>query len=375
MNEKTQSIPLMDLWPVHSELQGELESAFSRVLKRGVFICGPELEAFEREWADYCGVKHAIGVSNGLDALVMIFRSLDIGEGDEVIVPANTFIASALAVSAVGAKVVPVDVDPETFNLRAAEVAQAMTDRTKAVLGVHLYGRIFDVSGIQRLCRDRGVHLIEDAAQAHGAQFQGRRVGGLGVAAGFSFYPGKNLGALGDGGAVTTNDDALAARIRTLRNYGSPTKYVHTEKAYNARLDELQAAFLRIKLRCLDQWTDERRCIARKYDEALANSEVILPQQPIAHEHVWHLYVIRSNQRDGLKSYLESHGVHCLIHYPVPIHLQLAYRDLGLARGSFPVSERMSQEILSLPLYVGMNADSVATRIASLIQEFTKTNR
>ena len=342
--------PFLDLAPATAELRGELDEAIARVLSSGRYILGPETEAFEQEYAAYCGTRHAIGVSNGLDAINLILRALDIGPGDEVIVPTNTFIATWLGVSYAGATPVPVEPDSRTYNLDPARVEAAITPRTRAIMPVHLYGQCADMSALREIADRRGLKLVEDAAQAQGASQGGKRAGGLGDAAAFSFYPGKNLGALGDAGAVTTNDDALAARVRLLRNYGSPVKYEHPEQGMNARLDEIQSAVLRVKLRHLDAWNGRRRKLAAAYDARLDGNKAALPFVAPGQLPSWHLYVVRSPQRDALRAHLAARGVETIIHYPTPPHLQGAYASLGRGPGSFPISERLHREVLSLPL-------------------------
>lgn len=343
-------IPFLDLTAPYNELQFELDAAYRRVMESGWYILGQETEAFESEFAAYCGVKHCIGVGNGLDALHLILRALDIGSGDEVIVPSNTYIATWLAVSYAGATPVPVEPDAQTFNLDPARIEAAITSRTKAIVPVHLYGQPADMDSINVLAERYGLSVIEDAAQAHGARYHGKRTGGLGLAAGFSFYPGKNLGAIGDGGAVTTDDTALAERIRLLRNYGSKVKYCNEEKGFNSRLDELQAAFLRVKLASLDEWNERRRRIARLYLDGLTTTGLRLPFVPDWAEPVWHLFVVCHPNRDLVQQTLYDSGVGTLIHYPIPPHLQPAYHELKFREGKFPSAERFAREVLSLPI-------------------------
>jgi dTDP-4-amino-4,6-dideoxygalactose transaminase len=343
-------LPLLDLAAPHYELRDALEGAFDRVMNSGWYILGKEVEAFEAEFAAYCGVKHCIGVGNGLDALHLILRGYGIGPGDEVIVPANTYIATWLAVTYAGATPVPVEPDDQTFNIDPARIEAALSPRTKAIMPVHLYGQPADMDPITDLARRHGLKIIEDAAQAHGARYKGQRTGGLGDAAGFSFYPGKNLGAIGDGGAITTNDDALAEQMRVLRNYGSRQKYVNDCQGFNSRLDELQAALLRVKLSRLDEWNERRAQVAAAYATALEGGSLRLPFVPDYVNPVWHLYVIRSNEREALQQRLSVADVGTLIHYPIPPHLQQAYAGLGFGKGAFPISERMASEVLSLPM-------------------------
>lgn len=312
------SVPFLDLGAVNGLIRDELDAAFRRVLDSGWFIMGPELEAFEAEFAEYSGVKHCIGVGNGLEALHLLLRAYGVGPGDEVIVPSNTFIATWLAVSECGATPVAVEPNPLTHNIEAAAIEQAITPRTKAIMPVHLYGQPADMDPINALAGKHGLVVIEDAAQAQGALYKGRRAGSLGSAAGTSFYPGKNLGALGDGGAVLTSDDKIAAEVRRLRNYGSQVKYQHDVAGYNSRLDELQAAFLRVKLSVLDGWNDRRREIASRYTRLLEGNGFELPFVPEYADPVWHLFVIRHARRDALRDHLAQHGVNTVIHYPIP---------------------------------------------------------
>lgn len=352
---------------MYHELQEALDAAFRRVMASGRYILGEELRAFESEFAAYCGVKHCIGTGNGLDALHLILRAMDIGPGDEVIVPANTFIATWLAVSYAGAVPVPVEPLESTYNLDPSRLEEAITPRTRAVIAVHLYGQPADMDSIREIARAHNLKVIEDAAQAHGARYKGRRTGGLGDAAGFSFYPGKNLGAFGDGGAVTTDDDTLADRVRLLRNYGSPVKYAHDIKGFNSRLDELQAAFLRVKLTRLDAWNDRRRRLATQYLDGLSTIPgVVLPHVPAWAEPVWHLFVIRTPHRDLLQRRLAERGIETLIHYPVPPHKQGAYKEM--AGRSYPVTERLHGEVLSLPMGPAMTDDDVSCVISALRQ-------
>ena len=346
----TREVPFLDVGQTYSEIKDELDAAYQRVMNSGWYILGEEVAGFEREFAAYCGVKNCVGVGNGLEALQLILRGYGIGAGDEVIVPANTYIATWLAVSNAGARVVPVEPVERTFNIDPSRVEQALTSRTKAILPVHLYGQPADMDLLREIARKHGLKLIEDAAQAHGARYRERRVGNLGDAAGWSFYPTKNLGAYGDAGAVTTNDDELAERIRLLRNYGSKTKYYNEEKGINSRLDELQAALLRVRLRYLDEWNGRRARIAARYLSALRETDIRLPMVCDGADPVWHLFVIRSKQRDSLQAYLKSRGVNTLVHYPVPPHLQQAYPELEISRGTFPVTEAIHREVLSLPM-------------------------
>ncbi len=360
------SVPFLDLQSPHRELRAALEAATRRVLDSGWFILGPELEAFEAEFARYCGTRYAIGVGNGLDALHLILRGYGIGPGDEVIVPAHTFIATWLAVTHAGATPVPVEVDPATCNLDPARIERAVTPRTRAILPVHLYGLPAAMTEIREIADRHGLKLIEDAAQAHGARDHGRPAGSLGDAAAFSFYPGKNLGALGDGGAVTTNDPALAEQVRMLRNYGSKQKYVHQLPGVNSRLDELQAAYLRVKLRVLDAWNARRAAVAARYAEGLVGTGLTLPVVPAGMVPSWHIYVARSPSRDALQARLAAAGIGTLIHYPQPPYRQPAYAGMGIDPAAFPVSERLAAEVLSLPMGPHLRDDQVAEVIAAV---------
>lgn len=361
-------IAYSDLRPIHGWIRTELDEAYHRVMDSGWFITGKELQQFEQEFAAYCGTKYCIGVGNGLDALHIILRAYGIGKGDEVIVPANTFIATALAVSYAGADPVFVDCDEDTYNISPDLVKEKITARTKAIMAVHLYGRLADMRALREIADSYHLILIEDAAQAHGAQLDGKRAGSLGDAAGFSFYPGKNLGALGDAGAVTTNDGQLADRIYMLRNYGSREKYRHELQGFNSRLDELQAAFLRVKLRHLDEWTRERRQIAEYYLKALDTGKMKLPFTESDEQNVWHIFPVMTENRDSAQSYLDRQGIQTLNHYPIPVPMQGAYRQLHDAAGRFPIAERYAQQELSLPLWVGMTQEEAA-RVAECVNE------
>ena len=343
-------VPFLNMEAPYWELKAELDSAWRRVMESGWYILGAEVEAFEQEFAAYVGVRHCVGVGNGLEALHLILRAFGIGAGDEVIVPANTYIASWLAVSYAGAVPVPVEPLERTYNLDPDRVESAVTDRTKAILVVHLYGQTAEMDAINEVAHRHGLKVIEDAAQAHGSLYHGRHAGSLGDAAGWSFYPGKNLGALGDAGAVTTDDPALADKIRALRNYGSQVKYYNLYKGFNSRLDELQAALLRVKLKVLDEWNGRRAQVAARYLDGLKDAGLTLPFVPAGMEPNWHLFVVRSQRRDALQAHLKGQGIGTLIHYPVPPHLQDAYRELGLSPGSFPITERIHREVLSLPM-------------------------
>lgn len=360
------NIPFLDLGAAYRELKDDIDAAVMRVLDSGWYILGPEVDAFEAEWADYCGAAHAVGLANGLDALVLALRALDIGPGHEVIVPSNTYIATWLAVSAVGAVPVPVEPVAATHNIDPARIAAAITPRTRAILPVHLYGQPADLDPILALARAHGLRVIEDAAQAHGARYKGRRIGAHGDVVCWSFYPGKNLGALGDAGAVTTDDADIADRIRVLRNYGSRVKYVNEVPGVNSRLDPVQAAVLRAKLPHLDAWTDRRRGIAAQYDSSLAGTGLVLPQVPGWAEPAWHLYVVRSPRREALQTALCAAGVGTLIHYPIPPHLQAAYADMGLRADALPLAARLAGEVLSLPIGPQLSLDDAARAAAEV---------
>lgn len=362
-------IPFLDLKTPHIELRTQLREAFDRVMSSGWYIQGDELNQFEQEFAQYCDAKHCIGVGNGLDALHLILRAYGIGDGDEVIVPSNTYIATWLAVSYAGAMPIPVEPDERTYNLDPARIEAAITARTKAIMVVHLYGQPADMDAINAIAKVHNLKVIEDAAQAHGARYKGKRVGALGDAAGFSFYPGKNLGAIGDGGAVTTNDSELAEKIRMLGNYGSQIKYHNEIKGYNSRLDELQAAFLREKLKRLDAWNAQRKVVAAEYLKKLPQSHLVLPYVPEWADPVWHLFVVRSQQRDALQAAMQQQGIGTMIHYPIPPHLQAAYSELGYKKGDFQIAEAIHQEVLSLPMGPSMGLTQVE-RISKVIGDF-----
>ena len=361
-------IPFLDLGPAYAELKDELDAAARRVMASGQFILGPEVTAFEEEFAAYCGVDHAIGVGSGLDALRLILLGYGVGAGNDVLVPSNTFIATWLAVTQTGATPVPVEPDPTTYNLTATAVEAAITPGTRAIVPVHLYGTPADMDKILAIGRERGIPVVEDAAQAHGARYHGRRTGSLGDAAGFSFYPGKNLGALGDAGAITTDDDALADRVRRLRNYGSKQKYHHDVPGLNSRLDSLQAAALRIKLRRLDEWNERRRRLAARYLEQLAGAErLVRPRTLEWVEPVWHLFVVRHPRRDELQRRLSDAGVDTIIHYPIPPHLSRAFaRDFEDAE--LPIAERLGAEVLSLPIGPHLSLEH-ADRVAAAVRD------
>ena len=352
-------IPFLNLEPTHAAIRNEIVDAFKKTYDNNWFILGPSVESFEEEFAKYCGTDYCISCGNGLDALSIILRGYDIGDGDEVIVPSHTYIATALAVSYVGAKIVFVEPDIKTFNIDVNKIEAAITKKTKAIIAVHLYGRPAEIDKIKPLCEKYNLKLIEDAAQAHGAIYNGKRTGNLGDAAGFSFYPGKNLGALGDGGAIVTNDKELAEKVRAIRNYGSIIKYHNEYKGINSRLDEMQAEFLRIKLKYLDMWNAHRQKIAKLYLEKINNSKIILPYINSVDESIWHVFPVRTEYRDDLINYLNNNGISTLIHYPIPIHLQISYKDLGYKVGDFKVSETISKTVLSLPIWYGISEDEL----------------
>ncbi|GAB4503913.1 MAG: DegT/DnrJ/EryC1/StrS family aminotransferase [Anaerolineales bacterium] len=344
-------IPFLDMKAQYTELKSEFDQAYQRVMDAGWYILGGEVEAFEQEFAAYLGVKHCIGVGNGLEALQLILMGYGIGPGDEVIVPANTYIASWLAVSYVGAIPAPVEPKSDTYNIDPARIPEAITPRTKAIMPVHLYGQPVEMESIWKIAEQHGLKIIEDAAQTHGGWYRDRMAGNLGSAAGFSFYPTKNLGAFGDAGAVVTNDDELADKVRVLRNYGSRRKYDNEVRGHNSRLDPLQAAFLRVKLKRLNEWNERRRNIARLYlDNLRLVPRLGLPAVPPDVIPVWHLFVVTHPERQRLQEYLAANGIGTLIHYPVPPHLSLAYADLGFQRGAFPITEQMADTVLSIPI-------------------------
>lgn len=352
------SVPFLDLKAPYLELKNELDQAYQRVMDSGWFLLGNELTAFETEFARDCGTRFAIGVGNGLEALKLILLGYDIGPGDEVIVPSNTYIATWLAVTQVGAKVVPVEPDLKTYNIDPTQIEAAITDKTKAIMPVHLYGQTADMDPILALAKKYNLKVIEDAAQAHGATYKDKKAGALGDAAGFSFYPGKNLGAFGDAGAVTTNDPTLAERIKMLRNYGSKIKYHNEERGMNSRLDEFQAAILRVKLKYLSEWNMRRTIIANFYTNALQHhTDIVRPYILDDCRSAWHLYVIRHTDRDALQQKLLDKGIHTLIHYPIPPHQQKAYQDLQPY--SLPISERIHREVLSLPIGPHLSAEQM----------------
>lgn len=352
-------IPFASFRPMERELEGELRTAFDRVFSRSWYIEGAEDEAFEKAFAGFCDTEYCIGVGNGLDALMLALKALNIGEGDEVIVPSHTYIATALAATYVGAKPVFVEPDIRTFNIDPKRIEAAITEKTKAILPVHLYGQACDMDPIMEIAQKHGLKVVEDCAQAHGATYKGRRVGTFGDVAGFSFYPGKNLGAMGDAGAVVTNDEELAGKVRALGNYGSDYKYHHIYKGNNSRLDELQAAILSAKLPLLEKMNAERRRIADRYLAEIKNEAIILPTVPDYAVPVWHIFAIRCSERDRLENWLHEKGIGTNKHYPIPMHLQECYRELGFVKGDFPIAEEISATELSIPMYYGMTEDEI----------------
>lgn len=363
-------IPFLDMKSPYLELQAELDAAYQRVMQSGWYILGPEVEAFEEEFARYCGAQFCVGVGNGLEALHLILRAYGIGPGDEVIVPSNTYIASWLAVSYAGATPVPVEPEPHTYNLDPARIEAAITPRTRAIMPVHLYGQTADMNPIGAIARKYNLKVVEDAAQAQGARYAGRLTGSLGDAAGFSFYPGKNLGALGDAGAVVTNDPALAGQVRILRNYGSRVKYYNEVKGYNSRLDVMQAAFLRVKLPYLDEWNARRAKVAAFYLDALSGLPgLTLPATHPSAGHIWHIFPILHERRDALRQFLEGRGIGTLIHYPVPPHRSDAYHEMGFAPGAFPIAEHIARTELSLPIGPHLTLED-ARQVADSVRDF-----
>ncbi|HUP59849.1 MAG TPA: DegT/DnrJ/EryC1/StrS family aminotransferase [Thermoanaerobaculia bacterium] len=362
------AVPFLHLSAAYAELQADLDAAASRVLASGWYILGEEVAAFEREYAAYCGVEHCIALSNGLDAIHILLMAAGIGAGDEVIVPAHTFIASWLGVSYSGARPVPVDVDPLTFNIDPALVEEAITPATRAILAVHLYGQTADMDALAVIARKHGLLLFEDAAQAHGARCRGRKAGGFGDGAAWSFYPGKNLGALGDAGAVTTNDAQLATRVRMLSNYGSRIKYEHQLRGFNARMDEIQAAVLRVKLQKLDEWNARRAAVAARYTNELAPA-VATPAVPSWAEPVWHLYVVRTARRDELQNQLTGAGIGTLIHYPIPAFRQGAYPEYLQDAARWPMADRLAREVLSLPMGPHLTAGDVQRVVEAVARD------
>jgi dTDP-4-amino-4,6-dideoxygalactose transaminase len=364
-------IPFVDFKNEYSSIKNEINDAIQRVLGSGWYMLGNEVNKFEKEFAKYLGVKYCIGVASGLDALHLILRALGIGKEDEVIVPANTYIATLLAISHANAHPVLVEPDERTYNLNPKLIEEKITEKTKAIIPVHLYGLSVDMDTINNIAKNYNLYVVEDTAQAHGTEYKKRKCGSLGTAAGFSFYPTKNLGAIGDAGAVTTNDEEIADKIRVLRNYGSREKYYNEEKGFNSRLDEIQAAILRVKLKHLDEWNEKRRGNAKFYNENIKNENLVLPVEPKECKHVYHQFVIRCNNRDRLQEYLRSNGIGTLVHYPIPPHLSKAYADLKLKKGDFPITEKIANECLSLPIYPEISIHNL-DKIVKVVNKFLK---
>lgn len=352
-------VPFVSFLPMERELEKDIRKAFERVFESSWYISGKEDNTFEKSFAEYCGADYCVGTGNGLDALMLALKALGIGNGDEVIVPSNTYIATALAVTYVGAKPVFVEPDIRTFNIDSCIIEEAITENTKAIIPVHLYGQPCDMDPIMDIATKHHLYVIEDCAQAHGAEYKGKKIGTFGNVSGFSFYPGKNLGALGDAGAVVTNDKDIAETIRALGNYGSDYKYHHIHKGHNSRLDEMQAAFLSAKLPHLERMNEARRIIASRYLREIRNPEIILPYVPEYSKPVWHIFAIRCQRRDDLEKYLNEHGISTNKHYPIPMHLQECYQDLEFKKGDFPIAEEISETELSLPMYYGMTEEEV----------------
>jgi dTDP-4-amino-4,6-dideoxygalactose transaminase len=360
------SVPFLDLKAAYLELQPEIDTAIKRVLDSGWYILGEEVETFEQEYAAYCEAKHCVGLANGLDALHLALLALGVGAGDEVIVPSNTYIATWLAVSQCGATPIPVEPDTTTYNIDPARIEAAITPRTKVILPVHLYGQPADMDPILTIARKHGLKVLEDSAQAHGARYKGKRLGAHGDVVAWSFYPGKNLGAYGDGGAITTDDPEIADRIRVLRNYGSRVKYVNDVRGFNSRLDPIQAAALRVKLKVLDAWNARRVVIANRYQATLQNAGLTLPYVPEWAEPAWHLYVVQHPQRDAMQKKLGESGIGTMIHYPIPPHRQQAYASAGYVNDQFPVAENIANNCLSLPIGPHLNEQQVEQVVSTI---------
>lgn len=357
-------VPFATFEPMHNEIRKKLDQAYKKVIDSSYFIQGEECKKFEEEYAEYCGTKYCVGVATGLDAIYLILKAMNIGTGDEVIVPSNTYIATALAVSYVGAT--PIFVEPEiaTYNIDCNRIEEKITENTKAIIAVHLQGRPADMDRINDIAKKYNLKVVEDAAQAHGTKYKGKKVGALSDAAAFSFYPGKNLGALGDGGCITTNDKNIADKVRALGNYGSDYKYHHIYKGTNSRLDELQAAFLRVKLTELDKWNRDRKRIAKRYLTQIINPLIKLPLDVSEdYDHIYHVFVIRCDKRDELEKYLKDNGIGTVKHYPIPMHMQEAYADLNIVEGTLPIAEEISKTVLSIPMFYGMTEDQIAYTI------------
>lgn len=363
-------IPFVSLEPIHNEIKEELKKSFNEVLDRNSYIMGERLNKFQKDFASYCNASYAVGCGNGLDALYLTLKAMGIGQGDEVIIPSNTFIATALAVSYTGATPILVEPDIRTYTINPQLIQEKISRKTKAIIPVHLYGRCADMDAINEIAKRNDLKVIEDAAQAHGALYKGRKAGSLGDAAGFSFYPGKNLGALGDGGAVTTKHESIAKTVRMLGNYGSEIKYEHKMLGNNSRLDEIQAAFLDIKLNHLDKWNKDRNRVADRYINEIKNPLIVLPKgEKEGNYQIWHIFAVRCNARDKFSTYLNEAGIGTNIHYPLPIHLQKCYLELGINKGDLPIAEEISETVLSLPIYYGMTDDEI-NYIIKVINDF-----
>jgi len=353
-------IPFVDLTIMHNEIRDDLDNAYKRVLDKSVYIQGEECKKFEEEYALYTNSKYCIGVGNGLDAIYLILKALDIKEGDEVIIPSNTYIATALAVTYTGATPIFVEPTIDTFNIDVTKIEEKITSKTKAIIPVHLQGRPANLDEIIKIAKKYNLYVVDDAAQAHGVSYKGRKIGGLTDATAWSFYPGKNLGALGDAGCITTNNKELADKIRAIGNYGSDYKYHHVYKGTNSRLDELQASFLRVKLPRLDKWNDYRRKVANRYLTEIINPLIKLPKPTDSiYDHIYHVFVVKCDSRDKLEKYLNDNGIQTLIHYPVPMHLQEAYKDINIHKGDLPIAEEISNTVLSIPMYYGISKEQI----------------
>jgi dTDP-4-amino-4,6-dideoxygalactose transaminase len=368
-NQTVEGVPYLDLPAQMRPLRKEIDAAIARTLDNCSFCLGPDVVQFEKDFAKFCGAQHCVCFNSGTSALHIALMLLKIKPGDEVITTPSTFVATSWAISYVGAKPVYVDIDDATFNLNPALVEKAITPRTKAILPVHLYGHPFNLDPLLEIARKHNLPLVEDAAQAHGATYKGKVIGTFGVMSCFSFYPGKNLGAYGEGGALVTNDAALAGRARSLREHGSTVRYYHDEVGFNYRMEGIQGAVLGVKLKHLDSWTSERRRVARRYSELLAGTPLQLPVEAEYAKSAWHLYVVRHPKRDELKKYLEANKIGCALHYPLPLHLQKCYASLGYKEGDFPVAEKAARECLSLPIYPEMT-DAQIHRVAQVIRAF-----
>jgi dTDP-4-amino-4,6-dideoxygalactose transaminase len=362
-------VPYLDLSAQLRPIRAEVDAALARALDNNTFCLGPDVVAFEKEFAEFCGVKHCIAMNSGTSALHIALMLLNVGPGDEVITTPYTFAATSWAISYVGAKPVYVDIDPVTFNLDPALVEKAITPRTKAILPVHLYGHPFDIEALAAIGKKHGLPIVEDAAQAVAATFKGKRVGGFGASACFSFYPAKNLGAIGEAGALVTNDDAAAVRAKALREHGSKVRYHHDEVGFNYRMEGIQGAVLRVKLKHIDAWTKRRQAIAHRYQGLLKDTPLTLPVENAGYDSAWHLFTVRHARRDELKAFLETNGIGSAIHYPLPLHLQECYKSLGYKLGDFPVSEAAAKTCLSLPVFPELT-DAQVDRVAEVVKQF-----